>query len=258
MSSKLLKKGWFRFVALLILLLLIRIFAFECYQVSSSSMEKTLMTNDWVLVSKVAYGARLPASVNEIPFGLLFASIFNSTNKNLWDYSHYSRLPKIQTINRYEVVLLKNPQNLLGTYTKRVVGMPGERIICTSDSIFLNGGTLKGSLGSIRLSSCKTQENRQPNGIIIPKKGLVINVLQLDSTTFNLVRRFESPSIRREKNGLYISNVKITSYTFKMDYYFAMGDNRFKSRDSRWFGVVPESCMLGKVIFNLSKFTPVN
>lgn len=84
--------------------------------------------------------------------------------------------------------------------------------------------------------------------IIIPKDGMQI---QLTEDTFNLykfiIKNYENANII-EKENMFLVNGKITStYTFKKNYYFMMGDNRNDSRDSRYFGFIPEEKIIGKV-----------
>jgi len=87
--------------------------------------------------------------------------------------------------------------------------------------------------------------------ITIPKKGVTI---QLDERNLALykgvITTFDGNKDAKYVNGQIILDGKpITSYTFKQDYYFMMGDNRHGSDDSRFWGFVPEDHIVGKAVF---------
>ena len=96
-----------------VLFLLIRAFAIEAFKIPTSSMERTLLVGDFLLVNKFAYGAEIPGT------GV--------------------HLPALAEPDRGDVIVFNPPHEPDKNYVKRLVGMPGDTLAMVEKVLYLNG-----------------------------------------------------------------------------------------------------------------------
>lgn len=242
----------------------------EAYRVPTGSMETTINIGDFLLVNRAVYGIQTPRN---IPF----------TSIEL----PYMTLIPGKDPERYEVIVfeypgdrdvLKNPE--LVNYIKRCVGVPGDVIQVVDKVLYVNGkefkrpphiqytGENRYNFNNHMMPKNFVEEGIFPKGMPwnadnwgpfqIPKKGQTINIdvnnVDIWATTIN--REFGKEVVTVQGNQVLINDKPVNSYTFQKDYYFAMGDNRDNSADSRYWGLVPRDKIIGRALITYWSWDP--
>lgn len=203
------------FFPVILLVFVLRSFLFEPFKIPSSSMVPTLQIGDLILVNKFTYGIRLPV-----------------LNK---------KIIEINNPQRGDVMVFKYPKDTSLDYIKRVVGVPGDKVVYRNKKLSVNGRDLP--------------YQQLPD--------------YLDEETLTYSKQFEENLtgishriLNDERAPSYVPNPdafprkELCSYnsegfacTVPAGHYFMMGDNRDNSLDSRYWGFVPDEYIVGRAFF---------
>ena len=323
-------KEWiYQLVSAACVVALIKWLTFDVYVIPTPSMEGSLLVGDFLLVSKLSYGARTPRTPLQIP--LTNGTVWGTNIPSYLDWIQLPsyRLPGFGEVERGEIVVFQYPEELAKPadvrtfYVKRCVGLPGDSLYVSAGELYVeqqllelpesvqyryflastrtlhprvfqaldiwevqpvsNGYVFYASAVQAqkltekpfveectRLLTPQTQheEHLFPQSsyfkwnidhfgpILIPHQGLRIaltdTLLALYGPT--ILSHEERKDIDFREQRLYIDGEAQTHYTFKKDYYFMMGDNRYNSQDSRYWGFVPQDHVVGKPLLSVVSF----
>lgn len=239
-----------RSLGLIILVALaLRATVVEAYIVPTGSMEKTILVGDFLIGNKFIYGMRTPDRLG-IPYTQLGFDI------------PWIRLPAFRQPKGGDVVIFKYPHNPLEKYVKRLIAGPGQTVAINKREIMVDGELyfhpehlqfLDRSPNPKGWSDPKIfprgNGNKDNYGSIrIPAQGDTLWTVH-DQGVLGYVAIMDGHDVRMKGDQLMVDGRPVSYYVVEQNYYFMMGDNRDQSFDSRFWGFVPQSHILGAALF---------
>lgn len=244
-------------LATIVAALFLKTFVVEAYHIPSASMQQTLLIGDFVLVNKIAYGfhspKRVPLLAAEIPF---------------------FRFTGLKRPQRGDVLVFDHPDARNGSdavrVVKRCVGVAGDTILIDNGKIFVNGSLF--SVNGVTHQNVMfppeyIDERMYPPGsqgnpdfyrpVVVPAAGDEIVVTENNLHRWRVFIEREGHRVDVDGKGrVRIDGLPASVYVVERNYVFVVGDNRYNSLDSRFWGFLPEENIVGQALMVYWSWNP--
>ncbi len=241
---------------LVIILFIVTSSIIQSSRVPTPSMERTIMTGDFLMVNKLAYDLTTPRNIPFTDIDLPFTQIFNWGDPDRGDIVVFE-FPG----NRDEI---KNTK--IDNYVKRCVAVSGDTLEVRNKILYVNGKEApipihvqyardyllpKDYLDTevFPKNSLWNSDNYGP--LVIPKGGDIIKLSKANIEEWKtfIGREYGKDVVEIKNNKIYVDGKETKEYKVRDDYCFMMGDNRDNSLDSRYWGFVPRRNVIGTPMF---------
>ncbi|WP_201587938.1 signal peptidase I [Psychrobacter jeotgali] len=243
-KESLLVRWAYDFFPVLAVVLIVRSFLIEPFNIPSSSMVPTLYTGDFIAVNKYAYGVRLPLT--------------------------YNKVLDTGSPEHGDVAVFRYPENPSIYYIKRVIGLPGDTVSYSQGQLAINDVPVKTesinfdanpeltaqlyAAGQIAPGQVITESEAEQIGQQEENEAQYFRETQGDNQ--HLVRYVGETNSSQYAPFLQQQSPEVvtsagTEWRIKVpeEQYFVMGDNRDRSADGRFWGFVPDGNLAGKAVY---------
>ena len=201
----------------LVIFLFIRTFFVEAFRIPSGSMIPTLLVGDWLFVNKLVYGPHIPF-----------------TQINLPGYSAPKRGDVVVFVSPFQPDEAAIGNDATPTLVKRLIGMPGDTIYMREGLVHVNGIAQRQGFAT-------ANEKGDPNSV---------------DPLFEWQKRYALATSRFGAAPAQPTHDNWGPLVVPPAHYFMMGDNRYCSKDSRYWGLVPRENVRGRPMFVYYSYRP--
>ncbi|MBK7671932.1 MAG: signal peptidase I [bacterium] len=205
----------------LLIALVLRQFIFQAFRIPTGSMLETLQIGDFLFVNKFLYGAKSPDRIR-IPL----------VNWTLIDGLPVLKLPALREPRQGDIIVFEYPRDRNLDYIKRCVAVAGDSVAVREGVLYVNGKVFESNLGQYGGDHSCIPDGNDPESCPPPR-----------------AKKEQASYVRNARNHSFPWEGLPNPYVVPAGHIFMMGDNRYNSMDSRYWGPLDTKLIKGKALF---------